>query len=159
MKTLEAIAKAFGILGGLLMVSITLMTCYSLIGRNFLGTSLIGDFELTAIGCGIAIAFFMPYCQLRKEHIIVDFFTARMPKTTNDKLDRLGALLMALLYLGLGWRAGVGGKSAWDGEGASMLLGFPDWIVYSCMSVAFLFSALIALTQVILPARHEEALA
>lgn len=159
MKILETIAKAFSIMGGMLMIGITLMTCYSLIGRNFLGTSLIGDFELTAIGCGIAISFFMPYCQLRKEHIIVDFFTARMPQSTNDKLDRLGAFLMTLLYSGLGWRAGVGGKSAWYGEGASMLLGFPDWIVYSSMSLAFMVAAIIAITQVILPARHEEALA
>jgi len=159
MKTIETIAKAFSILGGLLMIAITLMTCYSLIGRNFLATSLIGDFEMTAIGCGIAIAFFMPYCQLRKEHIIVDFFTARMPATTNDQLDRFGALLMTLLYLGLGWRAGVGGKNAWEGQNASMLLGFPDWIVYTCMSVAFLVAAVIALTQVFVPARHEESLA
>lgn len=159
MKTLETIAKAFSVLGGLLMIGITLMTCYSLTGRNFLETSLIGDFELTAIGCGIAIAFFMPYCQLRKEHIIVDFFTARMSEGVNKTLDRFGALLMTLLYLGLGWRAGVGGHSAWVGQNASMLLGFPDWIVYACMSVAFLFSAVIAFTQVILPARLEEALA
>ncbi|MFM8590281.1 MAG: TRAP transporter small permease, partial [Limnohabitans sp.] len=98
MKILEAVAKLFSIAGGLLMVGITLMTCYSLIGRNFLGTSLIGDFELTAIGCGMAIAFFMPYCQLRREHIIVDFFTAHLPSAVNSQFDRMGALVMTLLY-------------------------------------------------------------
>ena len=159
MKILETIAKAFSIMGGMLMIGITLMTCYSLIGRNFLGTSLIGDFELTAIGCGIAISFFMPYCQLRKEHIIVDFFTARMPQSTNDKLDRLGAFLMTLLYSGLGWRAGVGGKSAWYGEGASMLLGFPDWIVFTGMSIPFALTAVIAALQTLSRFQAEEAAA
>jgi TRAP-type C4-dicarboxylate transport system permease small subunit len=158
MKTLEALAKIFSILGGLLMTGITLMTCYSLIGRNFLGTALMGDFELTAIGCGLAIAFFMPYCQLRREHIIVDFFTARLTPATNRQLDRMGALLMALLYLGLGWRASVGGLSAWKGQGASMLLGFPDWIVYSGMSIAFVLAGLIALVQLMHQPLQQEAL-
>jgi len=159
MKILEGLAKLFSIAGGLLMVGITLMTCYSLIGRNFLGTSLIGDFELTAIGCGMAIAFFMPYCQLRREHIIVDFFTARLSAAVNSQFDRMGALVMTLLYLGLGWRAGVGGVSAWKGQGASMLLGFPDWIVYSGMSIAFVFSGVIALTQVLASATSRDSMA
>ena len=96
MKFLELIARVCSALGGLVMVAIMIMTCYSLIGRNFLDHPLIGDFELTAIGCGVAIGLFMPICQLHRENIIVDFFTARMPESVNDKLDRLGFLLMAL---------------------------------------------------------------
>jgi TRAP-type C4-dicarboxylate transport system permease small subunit len=65
------------ILGGLLMTGLMLMTCYSLISRNFLTPHLIGDFELTGVGAGAAIALFMPLCQLKKENIIVDFFTAK----------------------------------------------------------------------------------
>jgi len=40
MKLLEPIAKTLSILGGLLMVGVMLMTCYSLIGRNFFAIAL-----------------------------------------------------------------------------------------------------------------------
>lgn len=157
MKLLEPIAKTLSILGGLLIVGVMLMTCYSLIGRNFFQSPLIGDFELTAIGCGMAMALFMPYCQLKRENIMVDFFTARMPASTNAKLDRMGSLLMTALYGVLGWRAGFGAVRAHEGEGASMLIGFPDWIVYACMCVGLSVAALMALAQVLgMVAEQEE---
>jgi hypothetical protein len=63
LKILEQLAKLCSILSGALLTFITLMTCYSLIGRNLFDTALIGDFELTGIGSGAAIALFMPLCQ------------------------------------------------------------------------------------------------
>ena len=93
---LESLAKASAILAGLLMTVITLMTCVSLIGRNTTGATLAGDFELTGVAAGAAIALFMPWCQLRRGNIIVDFFTAKASERTNAALDRLGALLLGL---------------------------------------------------------------
>ena len=46
MKALENLARLCAILAGLLLTVITLMTCTSLIGRNFLGTTLVGDFDV-----------------------------------------------------------------------------------------------------------------
>ncbi|NBS74598.1 MAG: TRAP transporter small permease subunit, partial [Betaproteobacteria bacterium] len=77
MKILESLAKLSSILSGLLLTGITLMTCYSLIGRNTTGDTIAGDFELTGVATGAAIALFMPLCQFKRAHIIVDFFTAK----------------------------------------------------------------------------------
>jgi hypothetical protein len=55
-----------------LLTVITLMTCASLIGRNTLGLTLAGDFELTGVASGAAIALFMPWCQLKRGNIIVE---------------------------------------------------------------------------------------
>ncbi len=146
-QSLAPVARWFSIVGGLLLTALMLMTCYSLIGRNLFDSALIGDFELTGIGSGAAIAFFMPICQLYKENIIVDFFTARCSASTTNKLDRLGSLMMALIFALLAWRCTVGALSAKEAMGASMLMGFPDWIVFTCMAVPFALTAVIALLQ------------
>lgn len=71
-NSLDRIARFCSILGGMVMTALMLMTCYSLISRNLFDSALIGDFELTGVGAGAAIALFMPLCQLKHENIIVD---------------------------------------------------------------------------------------
>ena len=56
MRLLESLAKFCAILAGVLLTAITLMTCISLIGRNTIGLTLSGDFELTGVAAGAAIA-------------------------------------------------------------------------------------------------------
>ena len=150
MKILEQLAKLCSILSGALLTAITIMTCYSLIGRNTTGDTITGDFELTGVATGAAIALFMPWCQLKKANIIVDFFTAKASENTVIQLDRLGALFMAATFALLTWRTSLGGMNAWVSQSGSMMLGFPEWIVYAAMTPPLALSALIALAQAIL---------
>ena len=150
MKILEQLAKLCSILSGALLTFITLMTCYSLIGRNTTGTTISGDFELTGVATGAAIALFMPWCQFKKANIIVDFFTAKASQHTVAQLDRLGALFMSTAFALLTWRTYLGGMNAWVSQSGSMMLGFPEWIVYSAMTPPLALSAVIALTQAIM---------
>jgi TRAP-type C4-dicarboxylate transport system permease small subunit len=147
MRPLRSLAKASAILGGVLLTAITLMTCISLIGRNTTGWTIVGDFELSASAAGAAIALFLPWCQVERGNIIVDFFTARARARTIDHLDRLGAVLLALTMGLVAWRTGIGGLNAWNTQSGSMMLGFPEWIVYACMTPAIALTALIALVQ------------
>ncbi|MFO1279589.1 MAG: TRAP transporter small permease [Burkholderiaceae bacterium] len=144
---LESLAKASAILAGLLMTVITLMTCVSLIGRNTTGATLAGDFELTGVAAGAAIALFMPWCQLRRGNIIVDFFTAKASERTNAALDRLGALLLGLVFALLAWRTTLGGLNAYSSQSGTMMLGFPEWVVYAAMVPPFILTTVIALYQ------------
>ena len=146
-NALERVARLCSILGGLVMTALMLMTCYSLISRNVFDTALIGDFELTGVGAGAAIALFMPLCQLKHENIIVDFFTANRSAAFNFRLDRLGDLLMMVIFALLAWRCTAAAINAVDTMGASMLLGFPDWIVFTSMAIPFAITALIAASQ------------
>jgi TRAP-type C4-dicarboxylate transport system permease small subunit len=150
MKILELLAKFCSVLSGVLLTFITLMTCYSLIGRNTTGDTIVGDFELTGVATGAAIALFMPLCQLKKANIIVDFFTAKASEASIVQLDRLGALFMAAAFGMLAWRTSVGGMNAWDSQSGSMMLGFPEWIVYAAMTPPLALSALIALVQAVM---------
>lgn len=147
MRILEFLAKLCAVLAGVLLTVITLMTCASLLGRNTTGTTLVGDFELTGVATGAAVALFMPWCQLSRGNIIVDFFTAGASARTNLALDRLGALLLGLAMGLLAWRTGLGGLSAWSTQSASMMLGFPEWIVYAFMTPALALTAVIGVAQ------------
>ena len=147
MKFLSFLAKACAILAGLLLTVITLITCASLIGRNTTGTTLLGDYELTAVAAGAAVALFMPWCQLRRENIIVDFFTTKFSDSFNAKLDRVGSLVLGLAMFAICWRTGIGGMSAYESQTTTMMLGFPEWVVYAAMVPPFVLCALIALAQ------------
>ena len=146
-NSLDRLARFCSILGGLVMTALMLMTCYSLISRNLFDKALIGDFELTGVGAGAAIALFMPLCQLKHENIIVDFFTANRSEAFNFRLDRLGDVLMAIIFFLLAWRCTAAAINAVDTMGASMLLGFPDWIVFTSMAIPFAITAIIAAAQ------------
>ena len=147
MKTLEWLARACAVAAGVLLIVITLMTCISLIGRNTTGWSIVGAFELSGSAAGAAIALFMPWCQVRRGNIIVDFFTAKSSAATQDWLDRFGALLLALAMGLMAWRTGIGGVNAWKSGAGSMIMGFPEWIVYVGMVPPLALTALIALVQ------------
>lgn len=149
MNLLGKLARLCAILGGVLLTVITLMTCVSLIGRNTTGWSIVGAFELSGSAAGAAIALFMPWCQVRRGNIIVDFFTAKASEATQQGLDRFGALLLALAMGLMTWRTGIGGINAWNSGAGSMIMGFPEWIVYVGMVPPLALTTLIGLTQAI----------
>jgi TRAP-type C4-dicarboxylate transport system permease small subunit len=149
MRVLHTLARLCALLAGLLLTAITLMTCVSLIGRNTTGWTLVGDFELSAAATGAAIALFLPWCQLRRSNIIVDFVTHRASPAAQNRLDRFGALLLGAVMALMTWRTALGGLSAWNSQAGSMMLGFPEWMVYALMVPALALTTLIALVQAV----------
>ena len=147
MRSLQPLAKLCAILAGVLLTAVTLMTCVSLIGRNLIGMTIVGDFELVGAAAGAAIALFMPWCQAQRGNIIVDFFTAKASPRTTDRLDRFGALLLALVMALLAWRTTLGGINAWKSGSGTMLIGFPEWVIYVCMVPPLALTAAIGLLQ------------
>lgn len=148
-RLLDALAKLCAIAAGLLLIAITAMTCASLIGRNTTGWTIIGDFELTGFAAGAAIALFLPICQLRRGNIIVDFFTMKASERTRARLDRFGAALLALAMGLLAWRSTLGGLDAWRTQSESMMLGFPEWVVYCGIVPPLWLTAVIATVQAV----------
>ena len=120
MRLLETLAKLCAILAGILLTGITLVTCASLIGRNTNGWTLVGDYELTAVAAGAAIALFLPWCQFRRSNILVDFFTAKASLRTQQQLDRFGALMLALGLMW--WRDTATSRPNWIHASASRRL-------------------------------------
>jgi TRAP-type C4-dicarboxylate transport system permease small subunit len=147
LKLFDNLARICAVLAGLLLTFITLMTCASLIGRNTTGATIVGDFELTGVATGAAIALFMPFCQMRRGNIIVDFFTVKLADKTNQGLDRFGAFLLALVFALLAWRTALGGINSYSTHSETQILGFPEWITYAGMVPAFVLTSVIGLWQ------------
>ena len=79
----------------------------------------------------------------------MDFFTAKCSEAFNAKLDRFGALMLSLVFVFLAWRVSIGGINAYNAGCQTMLMGFPEWIVYAAMVPPFIVTALIGLTQTV----------
>ncbi len=144
-KTLEWLAKACAIAGGLVMVTITLITTASIVGRWLFNSPLLGDTELVEFAMAIAVAAFLPICQWRRGNIIVDFFTTSATQATRDRLDQLGALLIAIMLALLAWRTLAGAVSQKEAGSTTMLMGLPEWIAFVAMAPPMILTALIAL--------------
>jgi TRAP-type C4-dicarboxylate transport system permease small subunit len=157
---LERLARLCALLAGLLIAFMVVLTCGSIIGRETVGHTITGDFELVALATGAAVGLFMPLCQLHRGNIVVDFFTAKAPKRVNRVLDRIGAFLLAACCALLAWRAALGGLSSYNSHNSTMLLGVPEWYAYAPMVPGFALTAVIGLKQAIFgfgdqPDHHE----
>jgi TRAP-type C4-dicarboxylate transport system permease small subunit len=157
---LERLARVSALLAGALVCFMVLLTSMSIIGRETIGRTVTGDFELVGLATGAAVGLFMPLCQLHRGNIVVDFFTSRAPPRFNAALDRVGALLLALTCALLAWRAALGGLSSWNSNSSTMLLGVPEWWAYAPMVPGFGLTAVIALHQTLFgfsrPSQHGE---
>jgi TRAP-type C4-dicarboxylate transport system permease small subunit len=159
MRMLEFFAKLFAVAAGVLLVGITMVTCVSLVGRNTVGWAIVGDFELTAAAAGAAIALFLPWCQVERGHIMVDFFTAKASPRTQRFLDRAGNLILAVVLAVVAWRCSLGGLKAWETQAGSMMLGWPEWTSYAAIAPALILSAVIAAHQAIFDTQKPEEVA
>ncbi len=146
---LEKLARLFAVAGGLVMVAITLITSYSIVGRWLFGSPLLGDTEIVEFGMAFAVAAFMPLCQWRGENIIVDFFTARTSAATQERMDRFGALLVSIMLGLLAWRTASGAVSQQEAGSTTMLMQWPEWYAYVAMVPPLALTAVIGLYTVI----------
>jgi hypothetical protein len=62
-------------------------------------------------------------------------------------MDRFGALLMAAMFILVGWRASVGASEIRHSGETSMLMGVPIWIGYVGMLPGVTLAAITALSQ------------
>jgi TRAP-type C4-dicarboxylate transport system permease small subunit len=136
-KVLDAVSRLFAICSGLMLTAMALMSVYSIVGRAFFDKPLMGDYELVQMMSAVAVTMALPYCQMVRGHVIVDFFTASNAPRSNAVLDTVSALLMALFALVLAWRVGVSTFDFAKNHDASMLLNLPTWWGYAPMAPSF----------------------
>jgi len=128
------LAKAVAILGGLVLVTIGLITVVSIIGREllFLGLGPIpGDFEIVEMGCAFAIFSFLPWCQLKSGHAAVDIFANFLGHRFNAFLSLLWDVVMAFASAVLYWRLLVGMTEKQSYEETTLILQIPLWVGYA----------------------------
>ena len=143
------LCRAFALAGGLVLVGLTLMSLVSIVGRAGWANPIQGDVELTQFAVALCISLCLPWAQVHRANIIVDFFTQRASPQTQQRLDRIGALLLALMVALLAWRTAVGAVAVREAHEASMILDLPMWWTYAMLAPGLALTALIALVQAV----------
>lgn len=141
------LCDASAAIGALVLLAIAGMTTVSVIGRAFFAHPILGDVELVQLGGAVVVASFLPYTQMRRANIIVDFFTTGARERTQRWMDLGGtALYTAVLALVL-WRVAVGGIDIRAAGERSMLMDLPLWLPYLLMLPGLALCVLIGAVQ------------
>lgn len=148
------LSRGFAYLGGLMLVSLIVMTCLSILGRKgadllhglvaagwfstlaqwllHLGVGAIrGDFELVEAGIPFAIFAFLPLCQMTGGHAAVDVFTARLPPVADRVLRAVTEAVFAAVLVLIAVQLGAGMLSKFQSGQTTFLLQFPLWWAYA----------------------------
>lgn len=137
-------AKWWALGGAAVLVLICLLSTVSIIGRALFSVPVKGDVELVQMGCVWAVSSFLPYAQLNKAHVIVDFFTLKAPRSVRRFLDVAAVLLMAAVALVLMWRTYFGVLGTYRSGASTMILALPEWWVHLAVPPSFALLAVCA---------------
>ena len=141
------LCRAFGVVGAAVALITGLLTTLSVIMRAGWSQPIPGDVEMTQMGIAFAISLCLPFCQLQKANIIVDFFTQSTSNKTRQSLDAMGNLLLIVLYWLLAWRTSVGAMSVREAGETTMIISLPMWWAYACLAPGLALAGWVALVQ------------
>ena len=130
LAAIEWLARALAVLGGLVLVAITLLTVVSITGRAFVRQGLgpiPGDFELVEVLSAITVFCFLPWCQIVGGNVLVDFFTMKAGPRVNHALEALGDLVYLAIGALLTWRLWHGAVDFHAYGEQTMVLRIPIW--------------------------------
>lgn len=154
---MEWLARALALMGGIVLIAMTILTCVSITGRAMIPFGLgpvPGDFELVEAGAGFAIFAFLPWCQISRGHASVDLFTSFLPDGVNRFIDLIAEILLTIMVLVIAWRLWVGtGDKMRYGE-TTFILQFPLWWAYAASLVGALVACVISVYMVGVRARE-----
>lgn len=136
-KALRYWVTALALLGGMVLVLLVAMSVVSILGRALFSKPIQGDYELAQMMSAMAVSLFLPYCHLRRAHILVDFFTAGASKRVKHWLDAIAGLLLTVIAAVFARQLFIGMTDGQDSGETSMLLGLPVWWPYTALVVAF----------------------
>jgi TRAP-type C4-dicarboxylate transport system permease small subunit len=145
------LARALAIVGGVVLVVITLITVVSITGRAFIWAGLRpvpGDFELVEAGVGFAVFAFLPWCQLNRGHATVDIFTSFLPNQVNRHIDVLAEVLMTIAITFIAWRLWFGLQDKIRHGETTFILQYPVWWAFAACMVAAAIAVVVSFYMV-----------
>ena len=141
----DRLCRALAVAGGALLALAGLVTVVSVAGRYLFTDAIAGDSEIVSVLTAVAVALFLPWCQLAKGNVIVDVFTEQASVPVKAVLDALGSLLLLVIAAVLAWRLSVGGFGLAAAHDETMVLRLPTWIGLAVAVPCFAVTALAAL--------------
>ena len=136
-RVLNKVCRAFAVGSGLTLILMSLMSLTSIVGRSLFSKPILGDYELVQMMSAVAVTMALPFCQMIRGHIIVDFFTANAPKKFNKACDIVASLILSVAGFVFAWRITLGMLDLRQSGDASMLLNLYTWWGYLPMVPSF----------------------
>lgn len=145
---LDWLTQGFALFGGLVLLALINMSLISIVGRKLFAAPIRGDMELMEVGAAVAIAAFLPMCELRGNHLKADAFTLAAPASVKRCLDALAHLICAAVASILAWRTGLQMLDNREYGDVTTLLSIPLWIPLLLIVPSLVLLALCALQRV-----------
>lgn len=138
-RLLFTISRGLAVFGGVVLFAMAWLTAVSVAGRATFSAPIPGDFELVSIGTGVAIFAFLPYCQITRSNVIVDFFMVNAPTRAKTVCDAIGALFYLAIGAILTWRLTLGGLDMYRYSERTMTANFPRWTTFPLSVLLMMF--------------------
>jgi TRAP-type C4-dicarboxylate transport system permease small subunit len=130
-RALEGAATLAALAAGFLLLAAVAVTTASVIRGAVANQPILGDSEIVEMVLGVAVALCLPVCEMKGVHVLVDFFTQKLPPRALAGLDAAMRAVAAAVVAVLAWRLAIGGYNAWDRERETMFLLIPYWWGYA----------------------------
>tara|TARA_B100001964_G_C14243072_1_gene606037 strand:- start:1458 stop:2033 length:576 start_codon:yes stop_codon:yes gene_type:complete len=129
-RVLYKYSAALAIFGSFIIGFMGLSIAVSVIGRATGIGSISGIYDLIEIWTCTAIFAVLPYCQLTRENVIVDFILTRASTRMKAICDAAGSLIFLLIGILLTWRLIYGGIDMYNNNESFTTIGFPRWLSF-----------------------------
>lgn len=136
------LARGLALAGGAALLATALLTTWSVVQRWITRQPVPGDFELAALGSGLAVMGFLAYGTLMRSNILVDSFSAWLPQRVTDLIDAFWALVWVAVAAVLAERLLLGARETLASGTTTMVLGLPTWWAIGLGGLGFAATAL-----------------
>lgn len=147
-------ASLLAFAGGMFLLFIVVLTSTSIIGRALLTLDVCcgpvpGDVEMIEIAAGVAVFFFLPFCQLKRGHVTVDIFSGLMGPRGVAVTDLVGNTLMTAAAVIILWRLELGFQDKLRSGETTFILALPLWWGYALSLVGAAAFAVVSVYTVL----------
>ncbi len=143
-RLLWRLSRVSAVAGGYLLAASALLTTLSIMLNALFKAPIHGEYEIVSFGTSLAVYLFLPWCQMVRGNIVVDFFLSGASGRLREALDAVGATLYCAICILLTWRLAVGGLELLGQEQATAVLKIPYW--WSFPIILYSLSLLVVVT-------------
>jgi TRAP-type C4-dicarboxylate transport system permease small subunit len=141
LSLIEKLSLSIAFLGGLVLLVCAGIVIVSIVGRALFNQPIPGDYEFVKVGLAICIFSFLPYTQIRHEHVAVDTFTLWLPAPANKVIDGAWDIVLAGTFALFGVGLWIGMLDVRRFGETLTEYDWPIWPVYGICSVLCGFCA------------------
>jgi len=160
---LSRLSTIFAVTAGLILLSVVMVTTVNaaafaldraarLVGATVSGLPGYEDYVRLALSAAVPMC--LPWCQIRRGHVAVDFLVARLPAGLRHGFEALWLFATAALALFLAYWMSFGLLQTRADHALSRVLGWPEWPFYAPGIAALVLWGVVCGHQLVRHFRH-----